>query len=115
MLVLVSPAKTLDYDSELKADDFSVASHLSDSELLVKELRKKNPEQLASLMGLSEKLSFLNFERNMNWSKPTKPSNTARQAIFAFKGDVYSRLDADSISEKNHNFMQDNLRILSGF
>ena len=114
MLVLVSPAKTLDYDSELKADDFSVASHLSDSELLVKELRKKNPEQLASLMGLSEKLSFLNFERNMNWSKPTKPSNTARQAIFAFKGDVYQGLDVNSLSKADINYAQKNLCILSG-
>ena len=85
MLVLVSPAKTLDYESDMSVSDFSVASHLSDSQLLVKELQKKNPEDLASLMGLSEKLSFLNFERNMNWSKPTKPTNTARQLYTPLK------------------------------
>ena len=67
MLVLVSPAKTLDYESELKIQDFSVASHLSDSKLLIEELQKKSPDDLSSLMGLSEKLSQLNFERNMNW------------------------------------------------
>ena len=89
MLILVSPAKTLDYESNLKIDDFSVASHLSDSEILIKELQKKSPDDLSSLMGLSEKLSVLNFERNMNWTKPIKPNGTARQSIFAFKGDVY--------------------------
>ena len=114
MLVLVSPAKTLDYESDMSVDDFSVASHLSDSQLLVKELQKKNPEDLASLMGLSEKLSFLNFERNMNWSKPTKPTNTARQAIYAFKGDVYQGLDANSLSKADINYAQKNLCILSG-
>ena len=66
MLILVSPAKTLDYESELKVKEFSIASHLSDSNLLVEELQKKSPEDLASLMGLSEKLSLLNFERNMS-------------------------------------------------
>ena len=96
MLVLVSPAKTLDYDSELKADDFSVASHLSDSELLVKELRKKNPEQLASLMGLSEKLSFLNFERNMNWSKPTK------QVILQDKLYLLSKVNLRQVLDIHH-------------
>ena len=60
-------------------------------------------------MGLSEKLSFLNFERNMNWSKPTKPSNTARQAIFAFKGDVYQGLDVNSLSKADINYAQKNL------
>ena len=98
MLILVSPAKTLDYESELKVKEFSIASHLSDSNLLVKELQKKSPEDLASLMGLSEKLSLLNFERNMNWVKPTKLSESARQAIFAFKGDVYQGLEASSLS-----------------
>lgn len=66
MLILVSPAKTLDYESDIRIDDFSIASHLSDSEILIKELQKKNPDDLSSLMGLSEKLSILNFERYMN-------------------------------------------------
>ena len=114
MLVLVSPAKTLDYESELKIQDFSVASHLSDSKLLIEELQKKSPDDLSSLMGLSEKLSQLNFERNMNWVRPSKPSVTARQAIFAFKGDVYQGLDAISLSKAEINYTQKNLCILSG-
>ena len=114
MLILVSPAKTLDYESDIRIDDFSIASHLSDSEILIKELQKKNPDDLSSLMGLSEKLSILNFERYMNWKKPTKPSDNTRQAIFAFKGDVYQGLDVNSLSKVEINYAQKNLCILSG-
>ena len=114
MLILVSPAKTLDYETELDVKDFSVASLLSDSELLIKELQQKNPDDLSSLMGLSEKLSLLNFDRNMNWTRPTKPSESARQAIFAFKGDVYQGLDASSLSKAEINYANKNLCILSG-
>ncbi|MDG1230149.1 MAG: peroxide stress protein YaaA [SAR86 cluster bacterium] len=114
MLVLVSPAKTLDYESDLSIKDFTVASHLSDSKLLIDELQKKSPDDLSALMGLSEKLSQLNFERNMNWVRPSKPSETARQAIFAFKGDVYQGLDAISLSKAEINYTQKNLCILSG-
>ena len=114
MLILVSPAKTLDYESELDVKDFSVAPLLSDSELLIKELQQKNPDDLSSLMGLSEKLSLLNFNRNMNWTRPTKPSDSARQAIFAFKGDVYQGLDASSLSKSEIKYANKNLCILSG-
>ena len=114
MLILVSPAKTLDYESELDVKDFSVAPLLSDSELLIKELQQKNPDDLSSLMGLSEKLSLLNFDRNMNWARPTKPSESARQAIFAFKGDVYQGLDASSLSKSEIKYANKNLCILSG-
>tara|TARA_S200000501_G_C20775082_1_gene722308 strand:+ start:372 stop:1145 length:774 start_codon:yes stop_codon:yes gene_type:complete len=114
MLILVSPAKTLDYETELDVKDFSVASLLSDSELLIKELQQKNPDDLSSLMGLSEKLSLLNFDRNMNWTRPTKPSDSARQAIFAFKGDVYQGLDASSLSKSEIKYANKNLCILSG-
>ena len=114
MLILVSPAKTLDYETELDVKDFSVAPLLSDSELLIKELQQKNPDDLSSLMGLSEKLSLLNFDRNMNWARPTKPSESARQAIFAFKGDVYQGLDAGSLSKAEIKYANKNLCILSG-
>lgn len=114
MLILVSPAKTLDYETELDVEDFSVAPLLSDSELLIKDLQQKNPDDLSSLMGLSEKLSLLNFDRNMNWTRPTKPSESARQAIFAFKGDVYQGLDASSLSKAEIKYANKNLCILSG-
>ena len=114
MLVLVSPAKTLDYESKSSFSDFSLASHLDDTEILVKELKRKNPEELSSLMGLSEKLSNLNFERNMNWTRPKKPSATARQAVFAFKGDVYQGLDVETLSKRDIQYAQRHLCILSG-
>ena len=70
MIALIAPAKRLDYDSDLSVEDFSIAEHLKESKKLIKELQKKSPEDLSSLMGLSENLSILNFERNMNWQVP---------------------------------------------
>ena len=114
MIALIAPAKRLDYDSDLSVKDFSVAEHLKESKELIKELQKKSPEDLSSLMGLSENLSMLNFERNMNWQVPKKPSNEVRQAIFAFKGDVYQGLDASSLSKAEIKYANKNLCILSG-
>ena len=114
MIALIAPAKRLDYDSDLSVEDFSVAEHLKESKELIKELQKKSPENLSSLMGLSENLSMLNFERNMNWQVPKKPSNEVRQAIFAFKGDVYVGLDSETLSKSDIKYAQKNLAILSG-
>jgi len=114
MIVLIAPAKRLDYDSDLSVEDFSIAEHLKESKKLIKELQKKSPEDLSSLMGLSENLSILNFERNMNWQVPKKPSNEVRQAIFAFKGDVYVGLDSETLSKSDIKYAQKNLAILSG-
>ena len=114
MIALIAPAKRLDYDSDLSVEDFSVAEHLKESKELIKELQKKSPEDLSSLMGLSENLSMLNFERNMNWQVPKKPSNEVRQAIFAFKGDVYVGLDSETLSKSDIQYAQKNLAILSG-
>jgi len=114
MISLIAPAKTLDYESNLEIDDFSVSEHLKDSKVLIKELQNKSPDDLSSLMGLSEKLSVLNFERNMNWKSPTKPSIVSRQAIYAFKGDVYMGLEANSLTKREINYAQKHLGILSG-
>ena len=114
MIALIAPAKRLDYDSDLSVEDFSIAEHLKESKKLIKELQKKSPEDLSSLMGLSENLSILNFERNMNWHAPKKPSNEVRQAIFAFKGDVYVGLDSETLSKSDIKYAQKNLAILSG-
>jgi len=114
MIALIAPAKRLDYDSDLSVEDFSIAEHLKESKELIKELQKKSPEDLSSLMGLSENLSMLNFERNMNWQVPKKPSNEVRQAIFAFKGDVYVGLDSETLSKSDIKYAQNNLAILSG-
>ena len=114
MISLIAPAKTLDYESNLEIDDFSVSEHLKDSKVLIKELQNKSPDDLSILMGLSEKLSVLNFERNMNWKPPTKPSVVSRQAIYAFKGDVYMGLEANSLTKSEINYAQKHLGILSG-
>ena len=114
MIAVIAPAKRLDYDSDLSVEDFSIAEHLKESKKLIKELQKKSPEDLSSLMGLSENLSVLNFERNMNWQVPKKPSNEVRQAIFAFKGDVYVGLDSETLSKSDIKYAQKNLAILSG-
>ena len=114
MIALIAPAKRLDYESDLSVEDFSIAEHLKESKKLIKELQKKSPEDLSSLMGLSENLSMLNFERNMNWQAPKKPSNDVRQAIFVFKGDVYVGFDSETLSKADIKYAQKNLAILSG-
>lgn len=86
---------------------------MSKAETIQKTLKKKKPKQLMELMSISEKLADLNWERNQKWSLPFSPEN-ARQAVFAFNGDVYLGLDAYSIPTEKINNLQDKLRILSG-
>jgi len=114
MIILLSPAKTLDYETPVPHKSFSVSKHLVQSEELITELRKKDPYDLSKLMGLSEKLANLNFERNMNWQPPTTLSDEVRQAIFAFKGDVYTGLAAYSLKKSDIKFLNKHVRILSG-
>jgi len=113
MLIVVSPAKTLDYDSPVQTEDFSKPSHLKQSQLLINRLRDFSALDLAELQHVSSKIAELNFERNHEWKTPFNKNN-ARQAVFAFKGDVYTGLDAYSLNDKNIRFAQDHLRILSG-
>ena len=114
MISVVSPAKTLDYESKVPFKDFSISEHLLDSNSLMKRLKLLEAEDLSSLMGISDKLASLNFERNMNWNAEKKPSKDARQAIYAFKGDVYTGLDAGTLTEQQIKFLDTHLRILSG-
>lgn len=114
MIILLSPAKTLDYQSPLPVTNFSISKHLEKSQELMDELKKKDPQGLRELMGLSEKLANLNFERNMNWEQPVTPSDDSRQAIFAFKGDVYAGLSAYSLKSSDIKFLDKHVRILSG-
>lgn len=113
MLMLVSPAKTLDYETELPIDDYSEPELLNQAAELIKELKELTPADVADLMGLSDKLAHLNVTRFQHWKRPFKPSN-ARPAIYAFKGDVYTGLDAYSLKKSDMNFAQKHLRILSG-
>lgn len=113
MILVISPAKTLDYDSELPVKSHSMPSFLEDSSLLIKELKKKTVDDIKGLMKLSDKLAELNVERYKKWRQPFNKKN-ARQSMFAFKGDVYVGLDAYSLDENDIDFAQDHLRILSG-
>lgn len=113
MLIVISPAKTLDFETPPTIGDFSIPDFLDQSETLVGELRGMTPPQLSELMGISAKLGDLNFGRFLEWSQPFTTDN-AKQAVLAFKGDVYSGLQAESLSKKELNWAQKHLRILSG-
>lgn len=113
MLLVVSPAKNLDFESPLATQQFSQPELLSDAQLLVDRCKKLTPADLSSLMGISDKLAGLNTARFSQWSQPFTTEN-ARPAILAFNGDVYTGLDAASFSEEDFAFAQQHFRILSG-
>ena len=113
MKILISPAKSLDYKSALPTDEHSSPVFLNEAAQLNASLKTKSPAELQKLMHISEKLADLNWERNQNFTTPFTADN-ARPAVFAFNGDVYSGLDAYSLSENALGVAQQNLRILSG-
>lgn len=113
MLTLVSPAKTLDYDSPLATETHTQPRFTEQSQMLIETLRKLSVQDVADLMKLSDKLASLNVARYESW-QPKHTQDNARQAVLAFKGDVYTGLDAASFSEDDFSFAQDHLRILSG-
>lgn len=113
MKIVISPAKSLDFESNVPTSTYTQAKFLEQAEKLSTVLKKKSPKQLSKLMSISDNLGQLNYERNQQWSLPFTLEN-ARQAIFAFKGDVYRGLDAYSIPENKLDQLQDKLRILSG-
>jgi len=113
MLVLLSPAKTLDYDSPLSLGDHTSPRFMDESRELIETLRPYSAKRVGKMMSLSDKLAKLNVERYQNWSEPFTPEN-ARQSIMAFKGDVYIGFEAASLNKRDLNFAQKQLRILSG-
>jgi len=113
MLVLISPAKTLDYESPIPKRTHTMPRFLGDSQELIDSLKTYKPARVAKLMNLSEKLAKLNVERYQNFKQPFSEP-TARPALRAFKGDVYIGLDAQTLSARDVNFAQKHLRILSG-
>lgn len=113
MLMVVSPAKTLDYESELPTKKYTQPELLDDAKELIDQLRELSPAQVASLMGLSDKLADLNVGRFAHWNLPFTQEN-ARPAMFAFKGDVYTGLDAYSFNDQDIEFAQKHFRMLSG-
>ena len=113
MLTVLSPAKTLDFDTPTGSDAYSQPAQLTQSRKLIRRLRDFSADDLARLMKVSNGLAEQNRQRFRQWKTPFKPDN-ARQAIFAFKGDVYVGLDAYSLKPDDVEFAQDHLRILSG-
>lgn len=113
MLMVISPAKTLDYTSPVTLTDYTQPRYLEQSSQLIEVLRQLSPNQLAELMKLSDKLAGLNVARFTEWQADFTVEN-ARQAIMAFKGDVYTGLDAESLSADDIQYAQQHLRILSG-
>lgn len=113
MLAIISPAKTLDYESAVENFDVFQPQLLDYSEQLIELCRQLTPEQIASLMSISDKLAGLNAARFAEWQK-THAQQNARPAIYAFKGDVYTGLAAETLSREDILFAQQHLRMLSG-
>ena len=113
MIIVISPAKTLDYESPLPTDRYTLPDYLDDSAELVETMRRYSALDIAEIMKVSMKIAELNHARFADWHTPFTPEN-ARPAIFAFKGDVYDGIDAYSLDEETLDFLQDHLRILSG-
>ncbi len=113
MLMLISPAKTLDYQTPPVTPRHTLPEHLDQAQQLIEQLRELTPAQIAELMHLSDKLAGLNAARFGSWTPEFTPAN-AKQALLAFKGDVYTGLAAEDFSEADFDFTQRHLRMLSG-
>ena len=114
MLIVVSPAKALDYSSKLPTRKHSQPRMLDEASPLVEVMRQKSPDEIAALMGISAELAELNFERYTDWEAPFSPAD-ARPALLAFAGDVYQGMDAAAtFTERDYTHAQKVLRILSG-
>ncbi|MCQ4313145.1 peroxide stress protein YaaA [Pseudomonas stutzeri] len=113
MLMVISPAKTLDYDTPPTTKRFTQPEHLDHAQQLIDQLRDLSPQQVSELMHLSDKLAALNVARFGGWTAEFTPGN-AKQALLAFKGDVYTGLNASDFSEQDFDFAQKHLRMLSG-
>jgi cytoplasmic iron level regulating protein YaaA (DUF328/UPF0246 family) len=113
MLMVISPAKTLDYETPPTTPRFTQPQYLDHSQELIGQLRDLSPAQISDLMHLSDKLAGLNAARFGSWN-PAFTLDNAKQALLAFKGDVYTGLDATSLDEQDLDYAQQHLRMLSG-
>ncbi|MEE4150972.1 peroxide stress protein YaaA [Pseudomonas viridiflava] len=113
MLMVISPAKTLDFETPPTTERFTQPQYLDHSQELISQLRELAPAQIAELMHLSDKLAGLNAARFGSWTPAFTPEN-AKQALLAFKGDVYTGLQAETLSEDQLDYAQKHLRMLSG-
>jgi len=113
VLILISPAKTLDFETPAKCDRFSKPAFLSETQELVGQLSQLSAAEISSMMKISDKLGVLNASRYQTWQSDFDHTN-AKQALLAFQGDVYRGLDADSFTPEDLDYAQEHLLILSG-
>jgi len=113
MIITLSPSKGQDFETPVKKHKHTAPADLDDSQLLIKELRKIKTGELQAMMSISENIANLNVERFKQFKTPFTTSN-ARQAIFAFKGDVYGGINVENFSADDLDYAQKHLRILSG-
>ena len=113
MKIVISPAKSLNFETEAPTSELSQPAFLKEAERLNKILKNKSARSLSKLMSISPALGQLNYERNQNWELPFNQENS-KQAIYAFSGEVYRGLDVTSLPLEDLSFLQENLRILSG-
>ncbi|MGV8945526.1 MAG: peroxide stress protein YaaA [Lutibacter sp.] len=113
MKIIISPAKSLDYETPIPTKQFTQGIFLEEALKINTVLKNKSPKQLSELMSISPNLGELNWRRNQSWELPFTLENS-RQAIYAFSGEVYTGLDAYSLSPNQLNQLQHKLRILSG-
>lgn len=113
MKIVISPAKSLDFETKLPVRRNTQPAFLDRSEVVHKAVKGKSPKELGTLMSISDKLAELNWQRNQEWKTPFTAKNS-RPAMYAFNGDVYTGLDAYTIPTAKISKLQDTLRILSG-
>ncbi|WP_392562890.1 peroxide stress protein YaaA [Orbus sturtevantii] len=113
MITVISPAKTLDYDTPVSLAEHTTPALIDCTQKLIKSCKRLTTKEIADLMNISPKLAELNYQRFQNWH-PNFSLKNARQAIFAFKGDVYEGLNMEDFNQHEINFAQQHLRILSG-
>ena len=113
MLMVISPAKTLDFESKPVTPRFTQPQYLDHSQELIEQLRELSPAQISELMHVSDQIGGLNAARFGSWTPAFTPEN-AKQAVLAFDGDVYDGLDARHLSADDLDFAQQHVRILSG-
>jgi len=113
MLIVISPAKTLDYETPPVTKKHTIPDYLDDAQQLINRAKQYSTLDISDVMSVSTKIAELNFERFQQWHTPFTPDN-AKQAVLAFKGDVYSGLDATTLKAADFTYAQKHLRILSG-
>lgn len=113
MKIIISPAKSLDFESKAPTSLHTIPDFLEQSEKLNKKLKSFSRKKIGDLMKISPALADLNYQRNQDWNSDFNLDN-AKQAVFSFTGEVYRGLDANSIEAEKLPLLQDRLRILSG-